>query len=288
MDEVIAVDSNPLPAAHKSSPKSALSKEMISRAIRDFRVGLESWRIWWLLGIGDIRQRYARSRLGQFWITLSMAIFVFAIGSVYSLLFHQPIRQFLPYVAANFVVWTLISGLVIDSCTTFIQADSFLRQGPLPKTVFVMRIIVRNLVVFSHNFIIVPIVFIVMGQGASGTLLLVPLGLMLVLLAGFFTGLLLGILCARFRDLPQIVQNLVQVAFFITPIVWPADSVRGRAGFIVDLNPFAAFLQLVSEPLLGNFPPLSTYLMAFGSIAILAALSIPLFVRFRARIVYWL
>lgn len=267
---------------------SALSKEMMTSALCDFREGLSNWRIWWLLGIGDIRQRYARSRLGQFWITLSMATFVCAIGSVFALLFDQPIRQFLPYVAANFVVWTLISGLVTDSCTTFIQADTYLRQEPLPKTVFAMRIIVRNLVTFAHNIIIIPIVFIVMGQWPSGTWLLAPFGLMLVLLAGFFTALLLGVLCARFRDLPQIVQNLVQVVFFITPIVWPADIVRGRAGFIVDFNPFAAFLQTVSEPLLGNYPPLSAYLMACGTTVILAAISIPLFARFRARIVYWL
>lgn len=284
----MAVESEPVAAAHKSFPMSALRKEMMSRAIRDFREGLANWRIWWLFGIGDIRQRYARSRLGQFWITLSMAIFVCAIGSVYALLFHQPIRQFLPYVAVNFVVWTLISGLLTDSCTAFIQADTYLRQEPLPKVIFVMRIIVRNLVTFFHNIIIVPIVFIVMGKWPSGTLLLAPLGLALVLLAGFFTGLLLGVLCSRFRDLPQIVQNLVQVVFFITPIVWPADSVRGRAEFIIDLNPFAAFLHVVSEPLLGNYPHLSAYLMVCGSIVILAAISIPLFARFRARVVYWL
>lgn len=284
----MAFESKLLPAPHESFPMSELSKEMISRALRDFREGLRNWRIWWLLGVGDIRQRYARSRLGQFWITLSMAIFVCAIGSVYSLLFDQPIREFLPYVAANFVVWTLVSALITDSCTVFIHADNYLRQESLPKIVFVMRMIVRNLVTFFHNILIIPIVFVVMGKWPSATILLAPFGLVLVLLAGFFTALLLGILCARFRDLPQIVQNLVQVVFFVTPIVWPADIVRGRAGFIVDLNPFAAFLRVVSEPLLGNYPPLSAYVMACGSTVILAAVSIPLFVRFRARVVYWL
>ena len=288
MRDIMAVEPATLPATKKSRPLSGLSKEMMSKAMRDVRDGLRTWRIWWLLGIGDIRQRYARSRLGQFWITLSMGIFVFAIGSIYGLLFGQPIHQFLPYVAANFVVWTLISGVVTDSCTTFIQSDKILRQEALPKTVFVMRILVRNFVILLHNLIIVPIAFIVVLKWPSLTLLLVPIGLFIVALAGFFTGLLLGLLCARFRDLPLIVQNLIQVIFFITPIVWPADAIRGRAGLLIDLNPFAAFLHVVSQPLLGRVPSPSTYLTTFGMVVILAAIAVPLFARFRARIVYWL
>lgn len=288
MRDIMVAESDIVPGRQRLFSLSGLDKETKSKAMRDIRDGLMNWRIWWLLGIGDIRKRYARSRLGQFWITLSMAIFVCAIGSVYALLFRQPIHQFLPYVAANIVVWTLISGIVTDSCDAFISSDTFLRQEALPKTDFVMRILVRNFVIFLHNVIIIPVVFVAMQRVPSVTLLLAPLGLFLIVLAGFFTGLLLGLLCARFRDLPQIVQNLVQVVFFITPIVWPADILRGRAGFIIDFNPFAAFMQLVSEPLLGRVPTLTAYLMACGSVIILAAIAIPMFVRFRARIVYWL
>lgn len=280
--------SDVLPSAQIVLPGTALSKDMVDKAALDIRKGVKSWRIWWLLGIGDIRQRYARSRLGQFWITLSMAIFVSAIGSVYALLFHQPIHKFLPYVATNMVVWTLISGIVTDSCTTFIQADTFLRQEPLPKSIFPMRIVVRNVLIFLHNIVIIPVVFILMGQSPSLSWLLAPIGLALVVLGGFFMALFLGVLCARFRDLPQIVQNLVQVVFFITPVVWPADSLRGRAAFLIDFNPFAAFLHIVAQPLQGHYPRPETYMMAIGATALLAALSLPLFARFRARIVYWL
>src|SRR5215207_5066472 len=73
------------------------------RALLDLRQGFESWRVWWLLGIGDIRQRYRRSRIGQFWITLSIAIFVFAIGIVYAAIFQQPMAQYLPYLATTYI-----------------------------------------------------------------------------------------------------------------------------------------------------------------------------------------
>jgi ABC-type polysaccharide/polyol phosphate export permease len=262
--------------------------EKVTKAVREVRDGLSSWRIWWLLGIGDIRQRYSRSRAGQFWITLSMAIFVSAIGSVNAVLFKQSVRDFIPYLAVNYIVWTLISGIITDSAIVFTQAESFLRQTQLPKTVFVMRLLVRNLVSFAHNLIIVPIVFLIMAYPPSWTWLLAPFGLVLIIVAGFFTALMLGILCTRFRDLPQIVQNITQVAFFVTPVMWPANAMRLQFPELINFNPMAAFLHIVAEPLRGIVPSASTYIMALSTIFLLAAISLPLFAQFRARIVYWL
>ena len=70
-------------------------------AASDMVRGLLAWEIWTLLGVSDIRQRYKRSRLGQFWITASMAIFIVSIGVVYSLLFNQPIYDYVPLLAVK-------------------------------------------------------------------------------------------------------------------------------------------------------------------------------------------
>jgi len=266
-----------------------MSYQMYIRpGLTDVTEGLGRWRIYWLLGIGDVRQRYARSRFGQFWITLSMAIFVGAIGTVYGFLFHQNLHEFLPYVACNYVVWALIAGLIIDSATVFTQSETFLRHEPLPKTVFVMRMLVRNLMNFAHNILIVPLVFILFWHGVRWTVLLAPVGLGVIMAAGLCTGFLLGVLCTRFRDLPQIVQNVVQIVFFITPVMWPASTLHNGAALLVHVNPFAALMQLVSEPLLGAVPSWKAYSFALGTVVILAGLSFALFARFRARIVYWL
>jgi ABC-type polysaccharide/polyol phosphate export permease len=254
----------------------------------DIFTGLLSWRIWLLLGISDIRQRYTRSRLGQFWITLSMAIFIAAIGSVNSILFNQDVSNFIPFLAANVIVWNLISGIITDGSTTFIQSENYLKQIPLPKSTFIMRSITRNLVNFFNNIFILTITFIVFPQPLNVNYLLAPLGLILILLAGFFITMLLGVLCARFRDLPQIIGNIVQLAFFITPIMWPANALRSDMINFGIYNPFAAFLNILSEPLRGIIPSYSSYLITASTILLLAIIAIPLFSKYRARIPYWL
>ena len=254
----------------------------------DFVRCFSGWHVWALLGVSDVRQRYKRSRFGQFWITFSMAIFVAGIGVVYGGLFHTNIREYIPYLAVNMTVWSLISGTISDGTSTYIEASTYLKQEALPKTAFVMRILVRNLVAFAHNLIIIPIVYILFFIVPSPVALLAIPGLFLVLVGTFFSTLILGILCTRFRDLPQIVSNLLQLAFFVTPIMWHIEQLGNRGKYILMFNPFASFLRVISEPMQGRIPDLATYLSVFTYLAILFLVSWPLFARFRARIVYWL
>lgn len=268
--------------------ESACANGLNARAWLDLKEGLRSWRFWLLLGISDIRQRYRRSRIGQFWITISVAIFIAAIGLVYSAIFRQPVSEYIPYLATTFIVWGLISGIVIDGTTAFIQAEGFLRQQAIPKTSFIFRILTRNIVSFCHNFIIIPVVFILFGVPPAWTWVAALGGLMMILIAGFFAGLICAILCTRFRDLPQIAQNVMQVAFFVSPVTWQIELISEQSRHWVTINPFASFLRIVSEPLLGRLPDPVTYASATSIIIFLSLVAWLLFGRYRHRIVYWL
>ncbi|MGO4527062.1 ABC transporter permease [Microvirga sp. 2MCAF35] len=275
-------------AAVQTAAAPTSTQDASRRAWLDVKQGFENWRVWWLLGIGDIRQRYRRSKLGQFWITLSIAIFIGAIGVVYSALFRQPVQTYIPYLATTFVVWTLLSGIITDSTGAFVQAEGFLRQQALPKTTFILRVLVRNFLSFAHNVIVIPFVFLLFGVAPSWTWVAALGGIVLVAVVGFLAAMICAILCTRFRDLPQIIQNIIQVAFFISPITWQVEVLDERLRHWVVLNPFAALLRIISEPLLGRIPDPLTYVSAVLSVVALALIAWPLFRRFRQRIVYWL
>ena len=257
-------------------------------AVRDLKSGLLAYNLWLLLGFNDIRQRYNRSKLGQFWITLSMGIFIGGIGLVYSVLFNQPIREYIPYLAVNITMWTLLSGTVSESTNVFVQSSVYIRQDSIAKTVFVLRLLVRNLITFGHNLIIIPVAFLCFAVVPSSVLLLFVPGLLIVLVALFLMTLILGTLSTRFRDLPQIIQNALQLLFFVTPVMWRADQMTGQREHIVRWNPFAALLNVIADPVLGRVPALDVYGVALAFLLLLAVMALPLFARFRARLVYWL
>ena len=278
--------SSELVGAPPDRPK--MGDHQVAAARADLARGVGRWRLWLLLGVGDIRQRYQRSRIGQFWITISMLVTIVALGVVYGLLFRISLREYLPSLTLGMIAWALISSMVMEACTVFTGAGIYLQQVPLPKSMFVHRMLVRNLVTFAHNMTIVPLLYLVFGILPGWPILLAPLGLVIVMLNGFWIGLLIGMLCARFRDMPQMIASLMQIAFFVTPVMWRQDQLPPEKSWLVDINPLANLLRLIRDPLMGRVPTPLAYAMGIALIVVGFSVTLPFFVRYRARIVYWL
>jgi len=255
-------------------------------AAKDFKDGVASIHVWPLLGWLEIKQRYRRSVLGPFWLTISTGALVGAMGPLYGRLFGLDISTYFPYLATGFVVWLFLAGIITDACMAFISAEGYIKQLRLPFTVHILRMVWRNLIVFAHNAVIVFLVMLFWPPAVTPHLLLIPLAVLLIAVNGVWIGLGLGLVCARFRDVPQIVGSLVQVAFFLTPIMWPAGML-GKYQWAAAWNPFYHFLELVRSPLVTGTTNWTSWAAALGITAAGFAVSFLLFARYRARIAYW-
>jgi lipopolysaccharide transport system permease protein len=248
------------------------------------------WRKWYLIGAQAVRQRYARSRLGQFWISLSYLIMVFALGAVYSRLWHTDIGRYLPFLATSIAFWNFISGCVIDGAGAFTAATPQINAEYQPKGIFCLSVIFRQMMFFFHNFIILIFILLYFHCPMSWTALLLVPALLLVVITAYWLNMLLGIVCARFRDVPNIVQSIMQIMFFITPVMWiPQTLTQPDTRFwLVEANPLAAMLDLLRAPLLNQAPTLFQY----GNVIVCSLLGWGLtafvFRRCHRRIVYWL
>jgi ABC-type polysaccharide/polyol phosphate export permease len=257
-------------------------------ALFDLIEGIRRWYLWTHLGWHDIRQRYRRSIIGPFWVTLSMAFLVLALGFVYSGLFKENISTLLPYIAGGFIFWGFISISINESCVAFTTSENVIRQTPMPLVVHVLRVISRNFVILLHNLAIWVIVAVWFSIPPTFETLLVVPGALLVCANLAWLGLILAIVCARFRDVVQIVSNIVQIAFFITPLMWKANYVEHGRFFLVDANPFHHLLAVSRDPLLGVPPSLESWLFC-GVMAVLGWLiAIAVFLRCRRFVPYWL
>lgn len=255
-------------------------------ALRDLLEGLSLWRLWLMLGWNDILQRYRRSSLGPFWLTASMAVMVIALGVLYSGLFKTSIQEFLPYLCLGLLVWTMIASFLTESGTLFTGSESYIKQIRLPYTVYVFRATWSKLIIFAHNFIIYfgVLIYFQIWPGMAA-LLAIP-GMMLVTFNCALASLLIGMLSARFRDIPQLIASLTQIIFFITPIMWKADLLQNRS-YIATFNPFFQLIEIVRAPLLGSIPPLKIYIAVLVITVVNIVVVSAFFVRFRSRISYW-
>ncbi len=257
-------------------------------AWRDLTAARTRWPLIVYLAWHDVRARYRRSVLGPSWLTISIAVQIAALGFVYGGLFRIETSDYLPHLAAGMTVWALMAGMINEGCTCFINSESYLKQGALPKTMFPARVVLRCFFNFAHDVIIVVIVLAIFPVALGWETAMALPGLVLLAANGFWVGLLVGLLCTRFRDLPPIVGSVVQVAFFLTPVIWVPGALTGHAATILALNPFALFLSLVRDPLLGQGVPAVRWLIALAVTAGGLGLAFAVFARFRARITYWI
>lgn len=259
-------------------------------ALEDLTDGLKKWPIWLMLAYQDIKLRYRRSVLGPFWLTLSMAITVYSMGFLYSHLFHIELSHYFPFLVSGMLGWSLISTVVIETIDGLMSSDGFIKQIKLPYTLYIHRIVARNVLIFFHNMLVIVPIYIIFHKTVSltfQTLLVIP-GLLIIYFNAITYGLVLGMIGARYRDVSQIIKSLIQVVFFVTPVMWSADVLVGKNQLIADLNPFYAFLQLIRAPLLGTHPGLKSVSMVALVSVIGGVMAYKMLVKFRARIVYWL
>jgi len=258
----------------------------LQRALADLIEGLKLWELWSTLGWHDIRQRYRRSFVGPFWLTLSMGVMVAGLAYLYAGMFGQKVEGYLPYVAIGIIVFSLISTIASEGAQVFISSSSLILQLRAPLSIYVFQMLWRNLLIFAHNICIyvVVLMFVKVPIGLN-SLLAVP-GLFLVILNGVWVALALGSLSARFRDVPPIVTSVLQVAFFLTPIFWLPDSIPDRQIF-VHLNPFYYLIEIVRMPLMGKTPPLFIWAVAIGMNLACALVAALFYARCRERIAYW-
>lgn len=243
-----------------------------------------------MLAWQDVRQAYRRSAIGPFWLTLGMAVQIVTTGLVFGLIFKVQIEQYLPYLTASIIFWGLISTSIIESCQAFINAESLIKQIRLPNATHVLRAILRNLILFAHNFVIFPILTLFYGHPVGAELFLLPIGMAIVLLNLGWIGVILSIASTRFRDMPLIVNSAMTIAFYVTPVMWYPKLISSQdtAHFLLGLNPLYHLLQIVRLPALGQFPTFENWASSLGCACIGWIIAGLVYVKYSKKIAYWI
>jgi ABC-2 type transport system permease protein len=263
-------------------------------AVIDLRRGWEQRALWGHLGWQDIRQRYRRSLLGPIWISITMAVTAIALGILYAGLFDNDLRLQLPYILVGFIVWNFISGCISEGAEVFTSNEGLITHLPAPLSIHLYRLIWRQTLFFLHNLVVYVVMLVVFPQDLHWTGLAAIPAFVLLAINGAWVALLLGIVTTRFRDLLPITQSVVQLAFFMTPIVWiygdllnspnPAIAERAR---LAEFNPFLHFLEIIRAPMLGQDQHLRYWIVVLVITVVGWALTLFVLRRYRSRVSYW-
>jgi len=218
--------------------------------------------------------QYRRSRIGPFWETVNVLVTIGGLTLVSAALFGGNIVAHIGYIGAGIIIWSAINALITEACQTFLRYRMLITTTTIDVDVYVGRTVARIFITFAHHLVIYILGVVFRIVPLNWTSLLALIGIALVFVNGFWVVSVLAFVCARFRDVQLIVRNLLQLAFFVTPVFWDYHQVAANHRYIFDFNILFHFLQIVREPLLGNLPNSDSYLVVIAVTAVGAALAL--------------
>ncbi|WP_051160881.1 ABC transporter permease [Nocardia transvalensis] len=269
--------------------------QSFGRAFKDLRDGFSQRELWLSLGWQDIKQRYRRSVLGPFWITIATGVQAGAMGVLYSAILGQDLWTFLPYVTVGLIIWNVISASILEGSDVFIANEGLIKQLPSALSVHIYRMVWRQFLFFAHNMIIYVIMLVAMGvwKHLEWTVLLAIPALVLIFLNAMWVSIAFGIFSTRYRDIVPILGSTTLMLFVLTPVMWTTKSLHEQGGAVserarlVELVPTFHYLEIVRAPLLGEQIQLHSWVVVLAITAVGWAVALLALKKFRSRVPYW-
>ena len=255
--------------------------------LRDLREAFARFPLALYFAWSDTKARYKRSVLGPFWLVLNTAIGVVGLGFVWSTLLKVDKADFIPSLTIGLVVWQMLSGCLSEAPAIFYRQVSQIKDINLPSFFISLQVVLRQLINVGHNFIVVVVIFIIFPSHISHIALLAIPGLLLVIANMLWVMQLLGLVGARYRDLEPLVVAFLPILFFISPVIYSAKEL-GDLEPVMLVNPFAYWISVIRDPIMGIIPDAATYAYALLITAAGWALALWMTSRKRHRLPYWI
>jgi ABC-type polysaccharide/polyol phosphate export permease len=225
----------------------------------------------------DLKARYRGSILGYFWSLANPLLLLAVYTLVFTKFFPQQVVQPYPlFLFAGILPWTFFAAAILESTTSISTNAGLIKKVMFPAEALPLVVVLSHLV---HFALAIPIlltaigVFALMGKfTVTTTILLAPV--LMLLQTMFVAGIAMTVSSASvlFRDLRDIVANLMQLGFFVTPIIYLIDNIESRAlRALLRINPMTPFVVAYQDVLFfGRMPNISDIVLiltyAFGSL----------------------
>lgn len=205
---------------------------------------IREYRLWSHLAARDLRVRYSQTQLGPWWSAVAQGALICGIAVAVALIAQDPVRDYLPRIAVSLLVWTFVSNVFLESIELFTVERGLLLNTRIGELSLVIRVVWRQVLLSLYNLPVVVICMLVGGITPSPRLLLLPLALLVTGTGLVLPSLVIACLTLVRRDFAQMIPSIVQLLFFVSPVMWQTPS-TGRLSLLSDINPIAWTLEAI-------------------------------------------
>lgn len=203
--------------------------------------------------VGELKYRFAGSSLGFFWNIINPILQIMVYTFVFSDIMKARMENinstggFSLYLCAGMFAWISFNECIVRGANTFVECSSFLKKLSVPECVFVAQKTLSSLLSVLINYVIIFFYSIIITGRVTFSWLWVPLILFLLLVFGFGLALLLATVNVFFQDTVQIVNVLMLIWMWTTPIVYAKDILPERFEHLLNFNPVYPFISSLQD-----------------------------------------
>jgi lipopolysaccharide transport system permease protein len=242
-----------------------------------------AWELLYLLTRRDLRLRYQDTALGFLWTAIKPLLFGlviwFALRKVLTVNTDVPYHL---YLLSALLPWTLFQASMFLSTPLFVLNGSLVKKVPFPAYVLPLATVANNIVHFLLSLPVL-VVFLLLSGRTPGLSWIIGVPLLLTIQVFLMMGASLAVSAVdiHFRDLEHLVEVVLNLLFYVTPILYPLSSVPKPYGDILKANPLASLMEGWRDLLVSNELPGVELWPSVVATAIVFGLGVWIFAKLR-------
>ncbi len=227
------------------------------------------WRyreLFYFLTWRDVKVRYKQTSLGAAWAVLqplgNMILFTLLFGRLAKLPSDGIPYPLFAY--AGLLPWTFFANAVGSSGNSLVGSSHLITKVYFPRMIIPASAILAGLVDLGISFVVMAALMVWYGVPISGSILMLPILVLLTAILALGVGMWLSALHVRYRDIRYLIPFLIQFWMFATPVIYPASLMPERYRMIYFLNPMSGLIEAYRVALLGGVNGASFNLVTLG------------------------
>jgi lipopolysaccharide transport system permease protein len=236
----------------------------------------------------EVKLRYKKTLLGPIWLTISSGILILVLNLIFTNFINTG-TDYILNLAIGIISWTFVSSFIIDSNSIFENNKEIMLQTKIPAIFFLYKCLLLNIIILLHNVLLIPLIILIFNIKVEINIFLLLYSFLSLIILTFFLVLINSIISLRFKDFGNMVNSILQISYFATPIVWsPYQISNEKLLSILQINPYYHIFENFKIIFISNYHTSVTnkYLLIF--IFITVSLSIYFFYSKKDRIKIWL
>lgn len=200
----------------------------------------------------EIKSKYKTSVVGLFWVAIGPIFQMVVIGFIFKFFTSLKTEDYLFYLFSGLLVWNFFSSSVTRATPSIISERFLIKKAIFPRETIIISIVLLNLIQMLLSIILMILVAFLIGFDLSN-INLILLILSVVLLFSFVLGFsfISSSLNVKYRDTNFIINFLMSIWFYATPIIYTLDVLPKNISFWLYLNPLTSLLEFFRLSIFG-------------------------------------